>query len=520
MTTIPQEIAALAVRYGDRPALVGGGETMSFAELDRAATVAARAFLAAGVEHGERIGIWAPNRCDWVVAAAGAQRIGGVLVPLNTRLRGPEVAALVRRADIRLLVSVGDFLGQYYPGMLRGETMPGLRRIVVLGDGPVDAAADEQAWEAFLMEGAHVDGKRVAARAAAVRPEDLADIMFTSGTTGLPKGAMFDHARTLRGAREYAAAIRIRPDDRFCVFGPFSHQASYKLGWLTGLLQGISVHWPESDDAESLSSLFAEQGVTITALPPTLIGGLLLQPDRTRRDLAALRYISTGATMIPAPLIEQLSEVLPNAQLATGYGMTECCGTATLTDVGDGLEIVSRTVGKPLVGTEIRCVDQTGRDVPPGEIGEVLVRNARLLIGYLDDPAATAVALDADGWYHSGDIGALDARGHLRITDRLKDMFIVGGFNVYPAEVERSLLELPGVQHCAVVGVPDARLGEVGHAFIVRSEGSALQEGDVFGWCRARIANYKAPRGVTFLDALPLNATGKVMKPLLRQMLG
>jgi acyl-CoA synthetase (AMP-forming)/AMP-acid ligase II len=207
------------------------------------------------------------------------------------------------------------------------------------------------------------------------------------------------------------------------------------------------------------------------------------------------------------------------AVLSTGYGMTECCGSATHTLPGDDISRIAYTVGKALPGTEIRIADSEGRALPPGTAGEVLIRDDKLLIEYLDNPEATRAAIDSEGWLHSGDIGVLDADGYLKITDRLKDMYIVGGFNVYPAEIEKQMSALSGLHQCAIIGVPDARLGEVGHAFIVRSAGSNLNEAEVIAWSKANLANYKIPRGVTFLDALPMNSTGKVVKFALRELI-
>jgi acyl-CoA synthetase (AMP-forming)/AMP-acid ligase II len=517
--TIPALLRTAAQKYGGKAALCSTVDgPISFADLDAQADRVARALLADGMEHGERTAIWAPNMWEWVAAAAGTQRVGGVIVPLNTRLRGGEVADIIRRAKISRLFSVGDFLGRHYPDMLRGEAMPGLKRTVVLRADPARLAGAEQGWEAFLAAGEATPDALLMERAAAVTPDSIADIMFTSGTTGLPKGAIFDHKRSLGGGRAWVGISSMTADDRYCCFGPFSHNASYKAGWIAGLMAGSTVYWPEAYDSETILNLIADNRITVMPAPPTVWQDMLAHPNRLDWDISSLRFLSTGATTIPIELMRRLEAETDIDVLSTGYGMTECCGSATHTLPGDDISRIAYTVGKAIPGTQIRIIDSEGRSLPPGEAGEVLIRDDKLLIEYLDNPQATRAAIDSEGWLHSGDIGVLDADGYLKITDRLKDMYIVGGFNVYPAEIEKQMSSLPGLYQCAIIGVPDARLGEVGHAFIVRSAGSTLTEAEVMAWSKANLANYKIPRGVTFLDALPMNSTGKVVKFALRDM--
>lgn len=520
MTTIPALLRNAARRYGRKPALASAADGLiGFDALDREADKVARALLADGLKKGDRVGIWAPNMWEWVAAAAGAQRVGGVIVPLNTRLRGGEVADIVRRAHITRLFSVGDFLDRYYPDMLRGEPMPGLRRIIVLRADTAKLRGCEQDWHSFMAAGATVSETLLIERAAAVTPDDLADIMFTSGTTGLPKGAVFDHKRSLGGGRAWNGLSGMTADDRYCVFGPFSHNASYKAGWVAGLMAGSTVFWPDAYDGASILSLIADNGITVMPAPPTVWQEVLAHPNRSDFNMDCLRFLSTGATTIPIELMRRLRRDTQIEVLSTGYGMTECCGSATHTLWEDDIERVANTVGKPIAGTQIRIADAQGNPVPQGEAGEVLIRDDKLLIGYLGEHDTLLPALDAEGWLRSGDVGHIDTDGYLRITDRLKDMYIVGGFNVYPAEIERQIGSLEGLHACAIIGVPDARLGEVGHAFIVRSAGSNLSEAGVIAWCKTHLANYKVPRSVSFVDSLPRNTTGKVLKFELKAML-
>jgi acyl-CoA synthetase (AMP-forming)/AMP-acid ligase II len=517
--TIPALPRAAARRFGPKAALSCASDgTTSFAELDAGADRVAKALLADGMEPGERIAIWAPNLWEWVAAAVGIQRIGGILVPLNTRLRGGEVADIVRRARISRIFSMGDFLGRYYPGMLRAEGMPQLKRVIVLRGRQDQIGPREEQWEQFLARGDGIDDSLLAQREAQVTPGTLADIMFTSGTTGLPKGALFDHRRSLLGAKAWVDITSMTHDDRHCAFGPFSHNASYKAGWVTGLMTGSTIYWPEAYDAETILNVIAGNRITVMPAPPTIWQEVLAHPNWRDWDISGLRFLSTGGTTVPIELMRRLEAETEIDIISTGYGMTECCGSATQTRPGDPMERVAYTVGIAIPGTEIAVADRDGRHLPPGEAGEVLIRDAKLLIEYLEDPEATRAAIDQDGWLHTGDVGVLDTDGYLKITDRLKDMFIVGGFNVYPAEIERQMSLIEGLHQVAVIGVPDARLGEVGHAFIVRSAGSRLSEEGVLAWSRANLASYKIPRGVTFVDSLPLNSSGKVIKFALREL--
>jgi HIP---CoA ligase len=517
--TIPALMRDAAHRYGDRDALVSPVDgAMSYRALDAQADLVAKALIADGALPGDRAGIWAPNMWEWVAATIGIQRAGGVMVPLNTRLKGGEVADIVRRARVARLFVIGDFLGRYYPQMLRGESLPDLRRRIVLRVTSDRLGTGEERWEDFIARAVGTTDPELREREAAVGPDTLSDIMFTSGTTGAPKGALFDHRRSLGGGHAWVNIARQTPEDRFAVFGPFSHNASYKAGWVAGLISGSTVYWPDSYDPVSVLDLIAKRRITVLPAPPTVFQEILAHPNWRDWDLSSYRFLSTGATVVPIELMKRLQAETPIKEISTGYGMTECCGSATHTRPGDPMERVAYTVGTAIPGTEVRVVGSDGQPLRQGEAGEVLIRDDKLLIEYLDNPEATRLTLDAEGWLHSGDVGYLDANGYLKLTDRLKDMYIVGGFNVYPAEIEKQMSFLPGIHHAAIIGVPDVRLGEVGHAFIVRAAGSTITAEEIIAWSKANLANYKVPRAVTFLDELPTNATGKVIKYALREM--
>jgi acyl-CoA synthetase (AMP-forming)/AMP-acid ligase II len=339
-----------------------------------------------------------------------------------------------------------------------------------------------------------------------VRGDDLCDIFFTSGTTGRSKGVLMTHAQTIRAWVEWCSLVGLRPGDRYLIVSPFSHIFGYKAGCLAAMLAGATMLPAAVFDVTAVLDLIARERVTVLPGPPTLYHSLLTAAAGGR-DLSSLRLAVTGAADIPVDLVRRIRRELPFETVLTGYGLTEAGGTVTLSRRGDPPEDIARTAGLPCAGTEVRIAAD----------GEVLVRGYRVMRGYLDDPDGTAAAVDAGGWLHTGDLGELDAGGRLRIAGRKKDVFFVGGFNVYPAEVEGYLLEHPAVAQAAVIGVPDDRLGQVGAAFVV-ADGPA-READLVAWCRSRMAGYKAPRSVTFVAELPLNAAGKVDKPRLEARL-
>jgi acyl-CoA synthetase (AMP-forming)/AMP-acid ligase II len=508
--TLPALVEAAAAAHGDREAIVDGDTRIRFAELAGLVDGFARAVVAAGIEPGDRVAVWAPNGWRWVVAALGAVRAGAVLVPLNTRYRGAEAAYILGRTKARLLVTVEGFLGTDYVGMLSTEDLPHLSTTVVYAhDGSPGG------WEEFLAGGARVTVDTVAARAAAIASGDVSDIFFTSGTTGHPKGAMLTHAQAIALYTTWSDLAGLRTGDRYLLVNPFFHTFGYKAGVLACLLRGATIVPQPVFDVDTSLALIERERITVMPGPPTLYTSILNHPDRDRYDLGSLRVAVTGATTVPVALIERLHAELTLERVLTAYGLTETAGTATMCRPDDTAQTVATTCGGPVPGVEIAVVGADGRPVPAGEPGEVLIRGYNVMVGYLDDPSATEAAIDRDGWLHTGDIGVLNDRGYLRITDRLKDMYISGGFNVYPAEIEQVLAHHEAVAEAAVVGAPDERLGEVGRAVVVLRRGRSATAADLTAWCRERLANFKVPRAVEFVEALPRNASGKVIKSAL-----
>jgi HIP---CoA ligase len=518
--TTPRLLHSSAERFSAREAIVDviDGRTLSFAGLATVVHDAARAFLAMGIERGDRVAIWAPNVWEWVVAALGLHSAGAVLVPLNTRFKGREAAYILGKSGAKVLVTITGFLDTDYVTLLRDAVdvdaeLPDLEAIVVLrGEAP----AGTTPWPEFLAAGSGVDSTLADARAQAVEPGDLSDILFTSGTTGNPKGAMLTHAQTLRAYRDWSDVVGLREHDRYLIVNPFFHAFGYKAGWLASLMMGATTFPQAVFDPAQVFERIPRDRITVLPGPPTLYQTILNHPDRKDHDLSSLRLAVTGAAAIPVELVVRMRDELTFETIITGYGLTEACGIATMCRYDDDPETIATTSGRAIPGVDVRVVDAQGGEVPRGEPGEVVIRGYNVMAGYLDEPEETAATLDADGWLHTGDVGVMDDRGYLRITDRTKDMFIVGGFNAYPAEIENLFLRNDTVAQVAVVGVPDERMGEVGMAFVVLRPGASATADELIEWSRAEMANYKVPRYVEIVDELPLNAMGKVLKYELR----
>jgi acyl-CoA synthetase (AMP-forming)/AMP-acid ligase II len=517
MTTIPAVLRAAAGRFPEHEAVVDEHERLTFAELVARAEEVAAALVASGIEAGDRVAVWAPNSTRWIVASFGIYLAGGVLVPLNTRYRGEEAAHVLGRSGARVLLTVTDFLGTDYVELLRAVPAVALDEIVVL-DGKVPEATTS--WDDFVARAASADAGTVAAREAALDPRDTSDIIFTSGTTGAPKGAMLSHGASTRTYATWADLVGLREGDRYLLVYPLFHTAGLKSGVLACVLTGATVVPEPLFDVPTVMRRVAAERITMLPGPPTVFQTILNDPQLASYDLSSLRLSVTGAAVVPVEVVRRMREELRFENVVTGYGLTETTGTVSMCRHDDPPEVIARTVGRPLPGVEVRVVADDGRDVEPGAPGELWVRGFNVMKGYFNDPEATAAAIDGDGWLRTGDIGFVDDGGNLRITDRKKDMFIVGGFNAYPAEIENAMLAHPDLAQVAVVGVPDERLGEVGVAFVIPAAGHAVDPAEVIAWCREKMANFKVPRRVEVVDALPLNPSGKVMKYVLRERLG
>ncbi|WP_345679068.1 FadD3 family acyl-CoA ligase [Yinghuangia aomiensis] len=512
--SIPDVVRVAAARFGDAPALVDGNSRWSFRELEQQMLRSVKAALALGIQPGDRVGLCAPNSAEWIVAALGIQGAGGIVVPLNTRFKAQEQAYILDKCQARA-VFASSFLGNDYIAELKRHA-PDLRALgkTVSVLGPQGAA--DLSWPDFLAGGHGIDTSTAHDAIDQATPDSVADIIFTSGTTGHPKGVTLTHGQSLRAYGWMAEEYTFGPKDTFLVVPPFFHCFGYKAGWLASFIHGVTVVPMRVFDAGEALDVIARERVSIMLGPPTIFQDLVDHPDRPNTDVSSLRVSMTGGTTIPETLIHAMKTELGFDIVMSAYGLTESTALVTTTRLGDTAETVARTTGRPIPGVEVRIADDDGNDLPAGQAGEILVRGFNVTRGYWDDPEATAETVDPFGWLHTGDVGQFDAAGNLAIVDRKKEMFIVGGFNAYPAEIERLLLEYPPVAHAAVVGVPDTRLGEVGCAYIIPKPGHDVVEADLVAWARDHMANFKVPRYVRVVEQLPRNASQKVLKHELR----
>ncbi len=490
--TIPAMLRAQAAEHPEVEIIADGDHRLTLAELATQAGEVARGLVALGVQPGDRVAVWAPNTWQWVVSAYGIWDAGAVIVPISTRSKAVEAGTVLASTGARVLLVAGTFLGTSYLDLLTAEYgssldgLPDLEHVVLFDD-----------WDKFLAGGT--------GELPVVAPGDLAEILSTSGTTGAPKGVMIDHAQLLRGYWDWAEVVTLGPGDRYPVVAPFSHGFGINAGLLACVLRLATIVPIAVFDPSRALELIERERLAVLAGPPTLFARLLSHPDLPAHDISSLRVAIVGAASVPTELVHRMAERF--GRVINAYGLIE--GTVvSMTRAGDPPEVVANTAGSPMPGVEVKLQD-----------GEVLVRGYGVMRGYWQAPDLTAEAVDGDGWLHTGDIGVIDAAGNLSIVDRKKDLFIVGGFNAYPAEIENLLLRHPSVGQVAVVGVPDGELGEVGCAFVVPAQPfntAPFDTGALLAWARDAMANYKVPRRVVVLDALPLNANGKVDKPALR----
>jgi HIP---CoA ligase len=519
LASIPEALYRAQQEFADIEAIADvqdGGRRLSYAELTAEAESAAAALIKLGVEPGDRVALWAQNMWEWPVIALGIALSGAILVPVNTRFKGLETAYALERSGAKLLFTVDQFLGVDYPQMLRetGRHFPDLKGIVTLRGR---TGADVTSYDDINRLGDAELLTEVRRRAAAVQPDDVSAIIFTSGTTGDPKGVMLAGGALLRSFTIWSDNSDVKRGDRVLATSPYFHLFGLGGSILACIQRGAtSVPLAVWEPIQALKMIEAER---ITTLPgaPAVLQSLLNCAELDDYDHSSLRSGVTGAASIPEELIVQMASRLGFSIIATGYGMTESSGCCTQTRPGDDARTVALTSGCPVPGVEVLIVDDAGNPVPAGTHGEVLIRGFNVMRGYYLDESATRAAIDEEGWLHSGDIGYLDDHGYLDITGRKTDMIIVGGFNAYPAEIENLMLTNERVGGVSVVGVVDDRLGEVPAAFVVLAPGhEEYSAEELVVWCRQRVANYKVPRHVWFVDALPLNAAGKVLKRDLR----
>jgi acyl-CoA synthetase (AMP-forming)/AMP-acid ligase II len=512
--TFAEVLGSNARNHPDDEAIIDGPRRLTFRDVEAEVTAAARALLAKGIRRGDLIAIWAPNSAEWIVTTLATICCGAAIVPISTRLRGAEASWIIRRSGAKLLFTVQEFLGVDYPAQLIGVD-PGLSEFptVML---PVGRGAESAEFDAFIASGEAVPEFEVYERMRSVTGEDMSNVLFTSGTTGLPKGVVHTNQTNLVAFETYARRLDVRSGDRLMLVLPLALNFGLCMFLMHFMRAGACV-LEATFDPQLVRQRVQDERVTTLPGPPTLLGDTMDAPNRSQFDLSSLRTAITGATTISPAFIKRLRDEKMFEVVYVAYGLTEVAGVISVSLASDDEKRVAEYCGTVVDGVEVRLVGSHDEDVPFGEPGEILVRANTIMKGYVNDPEATAKTFLSD-WLRTGDIGVMDEAGYLKITDRKKEVYIVGGMNVYPAEVERLMADHPAIAAVAVVGVPDDRLDEVGYAFVVLRPQTELTAEELIGWARGAMANFKVPRYAEFVRDLPVNASMKVLKDDLRQI--
>ncbi|RMF39095.1 MAG: AMP-binding protein [Alphaproteobacteria bacterium] len=531
--TIPQFLGEVVRRHGERPAAVfcQPGERWDYAGLARRVDRLAAGLLALGLYKGERIGIWAPNRPEWLIAQFATARIGLILVNINPAYRVSELEYALNKTGAKALILAAQFKSSAYvsmlrelapematcrPGRLHAARLPHLRTVIQLGPDPAPGAFS---FDEVMARGQGGPRTRLDAITAGLSAHDAINIQFTSGTTGAPKGATLTHHNIVNNAISAARCMRLRPGEALCIPVPLYHCFGMVLGNLAAAAYGVKMVFPGEgfDAGETLHALETERCNAMHGVP-TMFAAVLDHPDFARADLSAMRTGIMAGSPCPAPLMRRVIRDMGASQITIAYGMTETSPVSFQTAIDDPEELRVSTVGRIQPHCEAKIVDEDGRTVPVGEQGEFLARGYLVMKGYWDDPERTAEAI-RDGWMHSGDLATIDAQGYCRITGRIKDMLIRGGENVYPAEIEEFLLTHPDIAAAQVFGVPDLRFGEEVAAWIIPRRPGVLSEDAVRAFCKGRIVHFKIPRHIRFVDEIPMTVTGKPQKFRMREIM-
>jgi fatty-acyl-CoA synthase len=511
--TIGENLARTVALHGSRQALVSchQGERYTYDELDEAVSRVASALLARGIVKGDRVGIWSPNCSEWVLVQYATAAIGAILVNVNPAYRTHELGYALRQSGMRLLVSAPEFGTSDYEAMLaevRPE-LPALEDAIFLGS----AAWDE-------LRNAPVDVDALRRRAATLAFDDPINIQYTSGTTGFPKGATLSHHNILNNGFFVGELVGYGPDDRVCLPVPFYHCFGMVMGNLGATSHGscIVIPAPSFDAGATLAAAAGERCTSLYGVPTMFIAELS-HPEFPSFDLAALRTGIMAGAPCPVEVMRRVVEEMGMREVSICYGMTETSPVSTQTRRDDSLERRVGSVGRVGPHIEIKVVDpDTGSTVPRGERGEFCTRGYSVMLGYWDQPEQTAEAIDEAGWMHTGDLAVMDDDGYVNIVGRSKDMIIRGGENVYPREIEEFLYTHPAIADVQVIGVPDERYGEIVCAWVVLKPGSELTDHELRSFCDGRIARFKIPQLVRFVDSFPMTVTGKIQKFKMREL--
>ncbi len=535
---VGQALDRSADRFPDRPALIvrHQNKRYTYAALRDEVNRVARALMALGIKKGDRVGVWATNCAEWVLLQFATAKIGAILVNMNLRYRAHELQYALKQSECQSLFLIRGFRDCDYvetlftlapecrvskPGAFNSAGLPHLRNLVFIPASRSDQTPEAMfSWDALLELSTQVSPSQLSEREASLDPHDPINIQYTSGTTGSPKGATLSHYSIVNNGLLIGNAMRMTEQDSICIPVPFYHCFGMVLGNMNCVVAGAAMVIPADyfDPLATLSTIHEERCTAVHGVPTMFIAELD-HPRFREFDVTSLRTGIMAGSSCPIELMRRVVSEMHCSELTIAYGLTECSPVITQTSTDDPLEIRVASVGRALPHTEVKIVDvQTGETVATGENGELCARGYMVMNGYYNDPQGTAEAIDAEGWLHTGDVAVVDDAGYFKITGRIKEMIIRGGENIYPREIEEFLHHCPAIADVQVVGIPDAKYGEEVMAWVKLREGAELTYDDIKAFCKGRIADFKIPRHVKFVNDFPLTVTGKVQKFRMREI--
>ena len=521
MRTLSQVLSETTRAFPQRNAIIDQGCKISYQELNERVNQLARGLIELGVQKGEKVGLWMPNVPKWVIAYFAIARIGAVVVPMNTRYKSHEVHYILQNSEATTLFIADTFVGIDYRKMIGEvrENLPGLKHIIISGEKGSDMHTFD---EVVALGTSHLDDGKIDKREAICDPRDNVFILYTSGTTGNPKGAMLSHHNIAENARQVTQVLHTSEEDTFLLAVPFFHCFGCVMGIMGAITWGASLVPMSVFKAKEALELIEEEEVSILYGVPTMFVLELEEyrkgkDDGSQYDVSSLRTGIMAGAPCPVEVMRGTMEEF-GCNVSIAYGLTEASPVITMTRFDDSLERRVETVGKALPGIEVKITDDDRWSLPPGEMGELTCRGYNVMLGYYKMPGKTAEVIDEEGWLYSGDLATVDEEGYVKIVGRKKDMLITGGFNVYPAEIEEYLFTHPKVQNVSVVGVPDEVMGEAAIAHIIPREGMTIDPQEIVDYCMGKIANFKVPRYVEIVDEFPMTQSGKIQKFRLREV--